>query len=301
MTAVPGDFAATVLEVHGVEGARWLKGLGGLIGSCSERWAIRVMPSFEPLSYNYVAPAVRADGSDVVLKLGVPDEELRAEIESLRLFGGCGIVRLLEVDEDAGALLLERLRPGTSVVGLSEEEATSAAASVMRSIRGRPPGGYPFPTVSAWASGLGRLRARFDGTGPFPTDLVERAEQLFSELIGSMGDPVLLHGDLHHDNILGAEREPWLAIDPKGVVGEPEYEVGAFLRNPMPQLLREAEPGRVLSRRVDVLSDELGYDRERLIGWGTAQAVLSGWWSYEDHGQGWEPSLACAEILAELG
>jgi streptomycin 6-kinase len=160
---------------------------------------------------------------------------------------------------------------------------------------------HPFPSVAEWAAGLGRLRDHFGGTsGPFPTTLVEAAEGLFTELISSMSEPVLLHGDLHHANILAAERQPWLALDPKGLVGEPAYEVGAFLRNPMPQLFAAPQPGRILARRVDQLAEELGFDRARLLGWGLAQAVLAAWWSFEDHGYGWEPWIACAELLAAL-
>ncbi len=115
-----------------------------------------------------------------------------------------------------------------------------------------------------------------------------------------MAEPVLLHGDLHHDNILAAEREPWLAIDPKGIVGEPAYEVGALLRNPLPGLLARPEPGRVLARRIEQLAAELGFDRARIRGWALAQAVLSAWWSYEDHGDGWRETIACAELLAAI-
>jgi len=115
-----------------------------------------------------------------------------------------------------------------------------------------------------------------------------------------MREPVLLHGDLHHDNILAAERQPWLAIDPKGLVGEPEYEVGALLRNPMPGLLAIPHPERVLARRLDILAESLGFDRDRLRAWGLAQAVLAAWWSIEDHGQGWETWIACAALLDRL-
>jgi streptomycin 6-kinase len=146
-----------------------------------------------------------------------------------------------------------------------------------------------------------RLRERFDGgCGPFPPMLVETAEALFAELIESMDEAVLLHGDLHHENILSAERQPWLALDPKGLVGEPAYEVGALLRNPWPRLLDEPDPGRILDRRLDQLAEELGFDRGRLLGWGLAQAVLSAWWSFESHGHGWEFAIGCAELLAAL-
>jgi streptomycin 6-kinase len=252
-----------------------------------------------PLSYNYVAPAVDVGGTPVVLKVGFPTRELTTEIEALRLFDGRGAVRLLEADTERGALLLERLEPGTPLTAIEDDAlATAFAARVMRSLWRPPPPGHAFPSVADWARGMERLRRRFDGgCGPFPSALVRRAEDLFDELLGSMSEPVLLHGDLHHDNILAAQRQPWLAIDPKGVVGEPAYEVGAFLRNPLPQLLEGASPERLLARRLDQLAAELGFDRGRLRDWALAQAVLSGWWSFEDHGRGWENAIACARIL----
>ena len=108
---------------------------------------------------------------------------------------------------------------------------------------------------------------------------------------------MLLHGDLHHYNILSAGREPWLAIDPKVVVGEAENEVGAFVRN---RLLPVSRPERLLARRLDQFADELGFDRERILGWSLAQAVLSAWWSFEDSGHVWDEAITCARLLAEL-
>jgi streptomycin 6-kinase len=300
MNGVPEGLARTVVELHGSEGAEWLKRLHATIEDYAERWALRVSAPFEPLSYNYVAPAVRADGTDAVLKAGVPGGELTTEIEALRVFGGRGSARLLEADPDRGVLLLERLRPGTPLTRLSDDEATTAAVEVMRQLWRPVPSQHAFPTINEWGAGFERLRARFGGPGPFPARLVETAEALFSDLVASMADPVLLHGDLHHWNILAAERQPWLAVDPKGVVGEPAYEVGALLRNPMPELLKEPHLGRTLGRRADQLAEELRLDRDRLVGWGVAQAVLAAWWSYEDRGHGWEPWIACAETLALL-
>jgi len=302
MNVVLNGFARTIVELYGAAGIEWLSRLPSIIADCEQRWLLTVMPPFEPLSYNYVAPAIRADGIDIVLKLGVPNPELLTEIEALRLFNGHGIVRLLDADPDQGVLLLERLKPGTPLSSLpDDEQATSIAAQVMRQLWKPAPSEHPFPTVAKWAAGLRRLREHFaGGCGPFPSALVEVAEARFAELIGSMSEPVLLHGDLHHENILTAERQPWLALDPKGLVGEPAYEVGALLRNPIPQLLVEPQPERVLARRVYQLAEELGFDRERLLGWGVAQAVLAAWWSYEDHGHGWEWGIACAELLTML-
>ena len=302
MNPVPDAFARTIVELYGATGVDWLSRLPSIIADYAQRWSLTVMPPFEPLSYNFVAPAVRSDGAELVLKIGVPNPELVTEIEALRIFNGRGVVQLLDVDRDRGALLLERLNPGTPLSSLTDDEqATSIAAQVMRRLWRPVPPGHPFPTVRKWSAGLQRLREHFGGgVGPFPDALVEAAEAIFDDLDGSMAEAVLLHGDLHHQNILAAERQPWLALDPKGLVGEPAYEVGALLRNPMPQLLAESQPGRVLARRVDQLADELGFDRTRLVGWGLAQAVLAAWWSYEDHGHGWEPGIACAELLTAL-
>ena len=301
MPAIPEDFARRMVEVYGAAGQAWLAGLPALLADCAGHWALQVGPPF-PLSYNYVAPAVRADGTPVVLKVGFPGPELLAEIAALRLYDGHGIARLLDADPGRGALLLERLTPGTPLLELADDAAATAiAAGVMRELWRPVPPGHPFRSVADWAAGLAKLRPHFGGTtGPFPARLVEEAEALFAALLASQAPPVLLHGDLHHENILRATRRPWLALDPKGIVGEPAYEVGALLRNPLPQLLAWPQPGRVMARRVDQLAAELGFDRARVRGWGLAQAVLSAWWTVEDHGHGWEPALACAALLAAL-
>jgi streptomycin 6-kinase len=97
-----------------------------------------------------------------------------------------------------------------------------------------------------------------------------------------------------------AQRQPWLALDPKGVVGEAAYEVGALLRNPIPGLLAQPNPQKITARRVDQLAEALNIDRQRIIGWGLAQAVLSAWWSFEDHGHGWDWAINCARLFEGL-
>jgi len=299
MQQVPDGFTQNVIDVHGDAGADWLKALERTIAECERRWSLRVMPPFADLSNNYVAPVFCADGTEAVLKLGVPQDRFLPEMVALRLYDGRGTVRLLEADDGLGAMLLERLKPGTLLSSLTDDEqATSICAQVMRQLWRPPPPEHKFPTVAQWALGLEKLRARFGGsTGPFPAYLVERAETLFSELIGTMSAPVLLHGDLHHYNILAAARESWLAIDPKGVAGEAEYEVGAFMRN---RVLPGTSPERLLARRLDQFADELGFDRERILGWSFAQAVLSAWWSYEDSGSIGNEAIICANLLAEI-
>ena len=302
MAFVPEDFARATVALHGDAGRVWVEGLPALVEACAARWSLKVGAHFAPLSYNYAAPAEGPRGERLVLKLGLPVPELLTEIEALRLFDGRGSARLFESDPVLGALLLERLEPGTQLLALCEEDdraATAAAANVMRKLWREPPHAHAFPTTADWGRGFERMRAHFGGgTGPFPPKLVEEAESLFAELLASSAAPVLLHGDLHHGNVLAAAREPWLAIDPKGLVGEPAYEVGALLRNPLPQLFEWPQPVRVTERRIAQLSELLGFERARVWGWGLAQAVLSAWWSIEDTGESGEFGVAAAEVLA---
>jgi streptomycin 6-kinase len=262
----------------------WLASLPARVAALAGRFGLaEVGPPFPGLSYNYVAPAVRAaDGAPVVLKVGVPREEIATEIAALRFWGGDGAVRLLDAAPEEGALLLERLEPGTELVTLRDDDAaTRAAALVMRRLWRPVPDDAPsFPHASAWAADLAGLRPHYGGgTGPFPTALVDRAEGLFRDLFASEGSRVLLHGDLHHYNVL-AGRGEWLAIDPKGVTGEPAYEAGALLRNPL-DVSEWPDLARVTARRLDILAETLDLDRERLRRWALAQAVLSAWWSAE--------------------
>jgi streptomycin 6-kinase len=299
---IPTAFANVIVGQHGEAGRVWLSRLPDLVERCAARWSLKVGPPFPSLSYNYAAPAEGPGGERLVLKVGVPGAELLSEMAALRLFDGRGAARLLDSEEDWGALLLERLEPGTQLVALCEEDdeaATCAAAGVMKRLWRPVPAAHDFPTAADWGRGLRRLREYFGGgTGPFPRRLVEEAETLFAELLASADEPVLTHGDLHHGNVLAATRDSWLAIDPKGLVAEPAYEVGALLRNPLPQLLHWPDPVRVTERRIAQLSDELGLERARVRGWGLAQAVLSECWSIEDTGELGEFGYATAEILA---
>jgi len=297
---LPEHFIKTVSSTFD-GGREWLRQLPETIAACERLWSLRVGEPFD-LSYNFVAPAVRADGGEVVLKAGVPNPELWTEVAALRHYGGRGAVGLVAVSEELGAFLMERARPGLPLKDFADDDqATEIAAGVMKALWHPAPEGHNFPTVETWAQGLGRLRETFGGgTGPYPRALVEKAEAIFAEMLVSQGEAVLLHGDLHHWNILSSGASGWLVIDPKGVVGEREYEAGSLLRNPYNRIQEWPDLAVRTQRRIDILAEILGFDKQRLAAWNFAQAVLSNWWGYEDLGEVWEEWIGVAEVFGRL-
>ena len=166
---VPETLVRNATELRGGEGAEWANRLPALVADLERRWSLEVGPPFPELSQNWVAPALRADGTKAVLKLSFPeDPEFATEARALRLFDGRGIARLLELDAGRGAMLLEHLEPGVPLDALEDdEEAMSVAADVLRRLWRPAPADHAFPLVSDWARGLARLRRHFGGgTGP---------------------------------------------------------------------------------------------------------------------------------------
>jgi streptomycin 6-kinase len=306
MVHLPEDFLHFMREVYGTEAANaWFQRLPSFLEEYAERWQLTLLPPFENLSFHYVAPALRADGTPVVLKTSEFSDEFEHALAALRIFNGRGIARLLSYDEKKKVMLLERLQPGTmleSLVPEQDEQATSILAAIMRQLWRPAPSVHSFPTVAQLGQDLRQLRAHYaGGYGPFPPRLVDEAMDLFATLSASAEVSMLLHGDLHHYNILQAQ-DTWLAIDPKGVVGDPGYEVGASFFNPLPRILLVPNLEQMLARRVAQLSEELGMERARIRGWGLAQCVRNAWSMVANNQLSQNPQgvLRCADILSRL-
>ncbi len=252
--ALPDRFVAAINGAWPGEGPAFLAQLPDLIREYEARWDIRALPPF-PLSYNYVAPAVTTGGEEVVLKLGVPNPELTAEIEALRLYDGRGAARLIAAEPERGALLLERVRPGDPLAALPDDDAATLIAAEMMAQVWRPlPPAHPFPDLRRWTRALIHATERPRPAGPLPPALLDRAKAALDELLAAPEEPVLIHGDFHHYNVLRAERAPpervpWLVIDPKGVAAERGFEVGPLLYNPFPDLFALPDLARITAAR----------------------------------------------------
>jgi len=212
------------------------------------------------------------------------------EIAALGCYRGHGSARLLEADMDACVFLLERLRPGDTLANLkSDEQATDIGGETIKRLWRPAPNRHEFPSLERWTQALRKNPPLGESA------LVEKAVRICDELLRSAGEPVLLHGDLHHFNILSSERG-WLAIDPKGVVGDPAYDAAPFMFNPC------AQPREVYERRATALARILDVPRERILRWSFVHRVLSASWDIEDNAAipGAAESIATAKVFDDL-
>jgi len=237
----------------------------------------------------------------VVLKVSrYEGEEWRCG-ELLTAFDGRGLVRALEYRD--GIVLLERLAPGNDLSVLSlntrDDEATEIIAEIIGRMSSIRPSVKGIKSASDLISEFQKYRHGCDDL--MPAGMIDKAERIFSQLCDSQADLRLLHGDLHHYNVLFDSQRGWVAIDPWGLWAEIEYEVGASLRNPIdaPDLLAKKE---TVVRRLRIYEQRLGIDARRALRWAFSQAVLAALWPTEE-GVGIDmraPFIAAATAMMPL-
>ena len=255
-------------------GSAWLDRLPRLVDECVEQWSLALG---EPFAYAFASlalPATRLDGSKAVLKIQFPDHESELEAAALAHWHGDGAVRLLEYDADRRALLLECCRPGTALKELPPDDALDVFVALLPRLW--KPAGAPFRLLAEEAEWWARsLPDDFERAGrPFEQELFDDALDAMRTLPRTQGEQVLVNQDLHADNVLRAQRESWLVIDPKPLVGEREFGLAAIVRGKELGHSREA-----VIHRLDRLSDELYLDRERARRWALAHTIA---WAFDD-------------------
>ena len=283
---------------HGDAGREWLERLPALALEIARRWQLTLEPPFTNGFVDYVTPVRRADGSPAVLKLCFVDVEFLSGAAALHAYEGRAAVRLLEADLDKGALLLERLEPGEPLSTLADATAEMhTAAEIMRGLWQAPATDAALLRMDSWVA-----QANLPSSLPLhkrSQPWIEKALRHASELLEEPHAEVLLHGDLHFDNILSSQRG-WLAIDPKGIVGDPAWELAPLLINNLqaagadwPALVRD---------RIDQLIDELSLNRERAYALACVRCLQSRFWSLRDDSPPGdeiiERAFHCAEELA---
>jgi len=278
---VPRRLDRVLRAWEGERGAAWLEALPSLVDEYLDRWRLTPERVFEPGGrISLVVYVRRADGTPAALKAGLVNVETAQEHAALAHWDGRGAVRLLEADPERGVLLLERLYGRISLRSLAESKAMLEAAGLLQRLWVAPAPDHPFCTVTDRVGALCEtLRAR-RGL-PAAADaraVIDEALETAAALLASEPERLLLHGDFHHGNVLAAERVPWLAIDPKPLVGERAYDLAWLARDRLETLLGSPGPQTAVRRRLHRLADSLEIDEERLRGWTLFRTVEAGVW-----------------------
>jgi streptomycin 6-kinase len=244
----------------------WLAGLPALTAEYLDRFRLRLDGRVMHGVCALVVPVRTTAGAPAALKLTWPHEEATYEDRALGHWNGRGAVRLLAADPDAYVLLLERLHADRDLTGVRLDDALTCIGGLLRRLN--TPAHGPFTKVADrvtdWSAEIGT--ALQQSPNGVPRRLLEAAAAVLADL-PSAGTPVLLHTDLHYENVLAADREPWLAIDPKPMLGDAEYEVAPLLWNRWPEATGSNDLARHLWRRADAVSEAAGLDRNLVAAW----------------------------------
>ena len=290
---LPSNLSASLRAYPADTAERWVASLPQTLRDASERWSLDIAEPFQPGGVtSYVAPATRSDGASLVYKVTIPHDESRFEVEALRAYGGEGAVALVEAEPPTWELLLERARPGLDLWTVGDDHARMEIVCEIAQRLWRPLVGSGIPALPdvarSWASITeGRL---VTADVPWITDPIERGIELLRTLPSEPHDAMLLHGDLHPGNVLSAERVPWLAIDPKPLVGDPAFEPIQLLTQRAGRIA-EPPPAPEVEERLTTIADLLGLDATRVARWGIARCAEWSMWSW-NHGDTIDAAIA---------
>jgi streptomycin 6-kinase len=248
----------------------WLEDLPNLINKISLKYQLSHLKPLPNSRYNYVLSGFMQD-MPIILKLSLDKSSITRESVALKAFANYGVTKIIV--ESEGMMIIGRVIPGTSLESYfpnQDAEAVKIVCNVMRKLHQAP-----------IHSGLPNIKdslALLQGNGDY---MLQKARKISDTLLATSEKQVLLHGDLHHGNILQNGND-WIVIDPKGLIGEPAYEVAAFIRNPIHKLLDHEDPSALICSRIKLFSEILDVDAERIKGWCFVQLVLAWIWALED-------------------
>ncbi|MGW3956338.1 aminoglycoside phosphotransferase family protein [Streptomyces sp. NPDC004752] len=276
MIGIPEEFARSTVEREGEAGAAWLAELPGIVEEVTGAWGC--VPDGEVMhgGVGVIVPVRRAAGA-AVLKVSFPHPGNVHEPDAFTAWAGRGAVLLHERDDQRFAMLLERARPTTLAEVEDGDEVVAVAGRLSRRLAVPAPPGLPRlrEQCDAWEEQL--CRDAEELTHALPRQALDAAVAAVRE-VGRVQPELLVHGDLHARNILRADREPWLAVDPKGCVGDPAYDAGILLKSRALTLLEADDLRKAVHRVLDVFAEAAELDRERVLRWCQFHAVETAFW-----------------------
>jgi streptomycin 6-kinase len=299
VSVVPQPFAEMIGIREGEAGEAWVAALPGRVDALLGEWGLRVDGRTRFGYVGIVVPVRRADGSRAALKVSYPDEDSASEALTLAAWHGDGSVRLLDRDASGFVMLLEWLHPDRSLFAAPLDEGVAVLGGLLARLRQTTaPAEVPRLADAAkrWLATIPPRWSRHCGTAD--VRLRDAALSALRELGPVAGDS-LLHGDLHYGNVLAGSREPWLVIDPKGMAGDPEYEVVPVLWNRVDELLTADDPRAAIRRRTDQLCEAAGLDRALAYRWALVRAVEDLLWRMDNDPAPHAPHLLIAEAMVD--
>ena len=297
VAALPNKFVENTRTLCGERGEKWLNDLPDTIAELEKEWNITAAGHFRNLSYNYVANASLSDGTPAVIKVALPlnDVEIYGEAAYLQAIDGHGAVECLRFDRERQAVLLERITPGVNLRSecrKDRERAVGVGIDLLkRLLRPVPTEVDDYINLDDWFDGL----RNSEGTA-FPQDLAERALAFYAELSTDTGNTFLIHGDLHHDNILTAKREKFLAIDPKGMVGHVGYDIGVFLNHHRDWLDWDTRLDGKMDRAVTHFATAFDLEEVVVRKWAFCKMVLTWWWLFDEMPEMFSDELGFSDL-----
>lgn len=299
------DFINSTLSLRGkAKGRKWLDNIPALIKTYETKWGLKSMGTFPELTFNYVEKVKTKNGEYLVLKIGFPEDvDFLRQAKTLKLYSGNGAVKVLNEDVDNSVLLLEGCIPGKSLHTLKDETKEALIfTNIAKRLWRKAPEDPIFESISTeiddfdWYVKNSKKAQKY-----LPEDLVIKAHELFKHLISTQKDIFLLHGDLHHDNIISSDRG-WLAIDPKGVIGEREYESASFIYNPYNQFADNQEliNQEFFAQRIELIASALRFDKKRITQWAFVKRVSSMIWRVRDFSKEDKVAIKIARALEKL-
>ena len=295
---VPDALIASQLRHGGACGHAWIASLPRLIANVLDRWALRLDGGARHGMASLVLPVVCADGTAAALKLQPLDEENVGEPIGLRAWDGDGAVRLLDHDPVTGAMLLERIDATRPLSAVADGPALQILAELLARLVAVPAPHSLRRLADIAAAMLDQVpRAVPMLRDPTEQRLVRICASAVTELISATGDR-LLHWDLHDDNVLAGQGQPWLVIDPKPLAGDPGFELLPALDNRWDEVVATGNVPRAVLRRFDLLTEVLGLDRQRATGWTLGRVLQNALWDIEDGDTALDPAqIAIAAAL----
>ena len=268
-------FEKNIISIYGELGRKWLNDLPDILNKTSKKYNLQKLNPVNNMTYNYVASGFQ-NNKEIILKTGLDTNALQKEAKCLKALDNHSAVEIIA--DSNNMIIMKKAVPGVTLKSYfpdNDSKATEIFCSVIKSLH----------SVKSFDKSdfrsLNSLLNVLDKDLAIPDNIISKARSLKDSLLASTTQEVLLHGDLHHDNIL-LNNDEWLVIDPKGFVGDPIFEITAYLYNPIPNLLKN-DAEQLIENRIKICVEKSGYNKKRILDWLYVKIVLCWAWSIEDN------------------